>query len=700
MLRSSLPRKYVPEPPYRLRDLQVLAYQESLFNARQGHSRLNIVAPPGFGKSLVGITLGGHLLSRGLSRFDGVHRTFRGVIVIVPSKQIIPSFTKYMRVEVPGGVGRSPHQPYTLDLAESWAQEISLTNPESATSDEIEWFFGKNGGGILVMCSQMLLTHWDKFPKDLSQYMFHLDESHHAPKNATEIGKRRDEWQKRGALTLQTSATPWHTETGERIYEVGEPVVNISLCDLKDDGLVPAHFEFDRVMLKYEAKTIKEMLLQVEPTEELIDAYMAIAEFWVSQGEPVTVIRPPDKRHVEALMEVFERAGTTPLNATGDDFDPSELAADRDALRYKDLKYKVIIACRRFDEGTDHPLVANVYYIGAPGSVRLVIQLIGRAMRLKIAPDYPKEWRDKAGFTAFIPYGIEASSAYLDVHMQDVTMLAAYLADVDVGDHIISNFSSRLRRSFVHGTKRGQSDTDRVIKSKTINVLCGDDISKAEATAVLTNIKARVSRKRNEPLSEVSAAAVAKEILTIQDPAMRSRVACLCIDDWRSSPDESLREAADRFEAQINQIIEDVKDGEDLDGEIHRATLAVGDALKMVTKDFTRLHTVGVHKGLLAIMSRFTSLDAEEIATKLRRLCMSNPTKGEVVRAMSSYIKRERKYPNRQSGSCERDGLPGYTWAQIASNWAVFNLPADSLEDYGAMYMGAKRQAKRTQRRR
>ncbi len=697
MNRSQLPPRYRQKPPLTLRTLQVEMFNEVMLGLMQAHQRLTIVAPPGAGKTATSLTIIGHLLVKGVKQFDDKQRDFLGAVILTPTLQILHGFSVHDELEVPAGIWKQRHQSYLVDLKSFWAQE---SVEESATKEEIAAFFKNKEGGVIAMTYQMLHTHWASFPKDLSKYVLLLDEAHHAPLNKeTRLAERRDDWQKHGGVVLQTTATPWHTESGQRIYEEGDPGAFISLRDLRGSNLVPEEFEINRVMLPYVAKTLKALLLQDgEPSLELLEAYKTIAKFWVKQKKPITIIRPPDRKHVRALQRVFEEVGARVLDATGK-FDKSKLFKERTALLYKDLEYDVIIACRRFDEGTDHKMVSNVYYIGAPYSTRHVVQLFGRTFRLKvkIVPDYPEEWVNKASFTTFVPKGTAAvAEKYFEVHQEDAILLASYIGDIEVGNFAISNFASRLRESFVFGVKRDDGKRRTVFRKKIIEAMFGDDFSRPEAVAALQKIIFKVSRERDEPETKVDAEAVMEEVLNIGDPALRSRVVGVCVDEWRNNGSESMQQAADALEAFYEKQIADVGDGV-FDEEIHRAVLPLGDAIREIVKQFTHLHTMSINKGLITLLTKFTGADADTITTKLRRLAMSNPTRGEVVRAISSYINVERRYPTAKSGRCDHYGLPGYTFAQLAAKWSLFGLSTETLEEYGRFRMGVSGR-KRTRR--
>jgi superfamily II DNA or RNA helicase len=700
MRRSSLPSHYRPRPPITPRKLQVVSFQEIMLGAKQGHPRQTVVAPPGFGKSLLGLMFAGHLVRKGVSLFAGAHRPYRGALIVVPTLSLMPTFTTISEIVVPEeALAVEPRRSYKLDVASMWRQKIG-DNPRSATEDEIVSLFRQ--GGLAIITYQALHQIWGVVPKNLSQWILILDEAHHAPlahrsrEGWTAVARKRDLWQERGGTVLQASATPWHTESGHRIYDEAEPRSVTSIGDLRRAKLAPSSFEFHRIMLDIEAKTWKDMLLEGKPSAALVRAYGCIPEYWISQGRPVTVIRPPDRSHVAHIQRAFKAAGLPPeriLDATGEDFDGRKLARAREITSYAEREYDIIIACRRFDEGTDLPSVSNVYYIGAPSSVRLVVQLLGRTLRIKKLPDYPKQWKDKSAMTVFIPRNEASPAEWRQVHMEDATLLAAYISDVEVGDRIISHLATRLRESLVYGHEPGDAVGAR---SRIIGEICGDDVTKAEARAELTRMIARTARERNAvgaPMDEAGAKAVAEKILQVKRPGLRSAMITAFAENVEEHPEivEELRRA-------YEDIVESARADATLDDQIHAAHVTLREAFRRVAEKFSHLHKIRTDRGILHVISKFTGLDSDQIAIQIRRLCMTNPTRAEVVRAIHSHVRRKGTYPIRSSGSADKDGLPGYTWKTIADNWQSFGFDEDSLEDYGRMLLG--RGPSRTRRRR
>jgi hypothetical protein len=107
----------------------------------------------------------------------------------------------------------------------------------------------------------------------------------------------------------------------------------------------------------------------------------------------------------------------------------------------------VIIACARFDEGTDWALCSHVYRVGLPGSLRLILQQWGRAMRLKtgVIANYPVEHIDTASITFFIPQvGENLRDKFEEHHAEHHLLLACFMASWETGKEYV-NAEYRMR---------------------------------------------------------------------------------------------------------------------------------------------------------------------------------------------------------------------------------------------------------------
>src|SRR5690606_25965107 len=78
------------------------------------------------------------------------------------------------------------------------------------------------------------------------------------------------------------------------------------------------------------------------------------------------------------------------------------LASERTVTDIDGSQIDVIVACARFNEGTDWPLCSHVYHVGFPRSTRLTVQRWGRSFRSKsniVVHPHP----NTASITFFVP---------------------------------------------------------------------------------------------------------------------------------------------------------------------------------------------------------------------------------------------------------------------------------------------------------
>ena len=115
-----------------------------------------------------------------------------------------------------------------------------------------------------------------------------------------------------------------------------------------------------------------------ETNEIIVRAWMAKAA-----GRKSTLVFCVDLAHVSDLTAAFRRHGIDAKFVTGDT--PKRVRSERlDAFR--DLQYPVLLNCGVFTEGTDIPNIDCVILARPTKSRNLLVQMIGRGMRL-----YPKK---------------------------------------------------------------------------------------------------------------------------------------------------------------------------------------------------------------------------------------------------------------------------------------------------------------------
>jgi superfamily II DNA or RNA helicase len=291
--------------------------------------------------------------------------------------------------------------------------------------------------------------------EDLSHLLVVVDETHRCfvsddeeNKLGTQLGEIVNLIVERGGLSYRMSATPWREKTGS-IVPVFSPydVYNIgrTLGEQMRDGYAPK--------LKIEYKQLKQLKLNVNniftdkmkskiTSSNLRKIIPDIIEQWCSDGYPKGGIIIPaglSTKNAAILKELLEkvefpedvakirgRKSPNVLNAVGaNSGDANRIIDDiRNDTTENGQLFDICIACRRFDEGSDLPSISNLYIIGLPSIIRLILQRLGRAMRNKLDIEGYKDWfGDEFIETSKIVFFIPPSVSINDIGNQAARQL-------------------------------------------------------------------------------------------------------------------------------------------------------------------------------------------------------------------------------------------------------------------------------------
>lgn len=657
---------------------QADAYEWARHVLEQGYRCINIIGRMGCGKTTITTALGAALVEDGYKTEHG-RVEIKGVIVVAPLTQIVSGFASERKITIPPGV----RDGKVVDLEDQW-----LSNPNEHAFKEF-WEETKHAKPMVVMTYQAFYRRFMHCAQDLAGYVLVLDEAHHAPlaagKKNTSIGWHRDEWTRRGGIVIQTTATPWHTESGMMVYEKHDPVYNISNASLAERGIGPETFEVRRVELPYEAKTIKEWLFKGDVNiKALVKTYKdSLTAEWVRMRKPITLVRPPENVHIEPLTQAFKVEGAKVFDATGASIPKKEgekLKNERELTNYLKRQIDVLLASRRFDEGSDLPSLSTCFYLGSPTSIRHLLQVFGRTMhgnKEKIK-GYPKTYKKKSVLVLFVPkIDPELLDDYIHSHYRSIVTIAAYLADYEVAHEVRNDLDALLRASLVWNEKSAKK---RVKKDTLLQQFIWTTHEAAEAREVLFDITTKVAAERGEMMTSINRAAVARHISEIEDPNLRIRVFTTLGIQEHASASEILDRIVSTMKTVIQKSTEKDRDRQKAEDEVRKG---VDEIISEIADDWSGLTSVSVSKGMMRMISKLTGRNANKIASQIRKRCHPYPLSTEVARAVVRRINRLGSYPTASSKSTAKDGLPGYTWGQIAHNWNKFNLEGESLEHYG-----------------
>lgn len=269
------------------------------------------------------------------------------------------------------------------DLGHARSRERGTTSSKS-----IERFLcGPNG---VCVTTHSALVRVGEFSAD--QCVLILDEAHHGGEYR-KLGLFTKEFITKGGRVIHMTATAFRTDN-ERILSGDFVHEYRSMSRHMAEGYAPPTVETelssfvsldtpaDLFYGKVEIDTIGEHNI-----ESLARSMIAK---WKSTGKPKVIVRVPSSpsgamKTVAAICTAFKAVGARVVNASGaiNRAGLEETLRSERAREYKDSAIDVIVGCIRVSEGLDWPHCTDVYCVGVPTSMQLVIQLLGRAMRLK-----------------------------------------------------------------------------------------------------------------------------------------------------------------------------------------------------------------------------------------------------------------------------------------------------------------------------
>lgn len=617
-------------------------------------------APTGAGKSTVGTSV-----IDDLSRGD-----WNGVVVVVPMHTIRDSFMY-------NGAGSS-------DLFDP-----EIYNGEPSTKKRFAKWMRKHWQDrsfASVICRQSFVHV--SLPADLTGWVLVIDEAHGSTietgDDAPLMGMKRKEWVDRGGRLVVISATPYRGDA-LRVYDdtfvqVRRSIAEHSLPDVDGKRYAPKHFEIRAVGLTgYRVRTKDELYGEKAPRRITSAAIKKMVREWRRAGRPKTIIIVPAGESgswgyqvVEAFRreKVPYRGGDTAQvhNAVGtgkvfQDELMELLAHEREVTHIDQSKVDVIVACARFDEGTDWPPCSHVYHVGFPKTIRRTNQRWGRSFRSKteikghphpevaqicfFVPEFTKEMRDKMKVPAFER-----------LHLRMALLMAGHLEDHEAGQVLVSVIRD-------------------VVKMNTPLAPISMDLDEIETRLQPTDeemqavsVAFKYLRPDEEGLSlaEVDRVAERHEFDDRRKMLLRLRVAA-------AVKDPATKEAM--FEALHAACRKMFKKSKGTKGDKRKAS--VSSAIDLLPGAFNALfdeYVVREHAGLIAfdppmtksnwrMLARLTGREPKEIDRSMRRLVGVLHRTDNIMAGTVKYVEEHGKPPTDSSG----DATPyvGYetTWRSV-----------------------------------
>jgi superfamily II DNA or RNA helicase len=600
-----------------------------------GDPVFGLVSPTGSGKS----TVVRSLVARLEAESAVGRRGCRSVFVIVPQTHIQDSFLGCGSVKIEG------EKTYKTG-SQTWLPARSTTTARLSSvlrsKKRSMWFAATSCYKTLQNALELALS---RGKVDLTGRLLAVDEGHHAGVDATKLHQLTKQWVQYGGRVLLVTATPYRND-GKAVFQPEQPqyvrTIAEHALDTDHDGnrLVPSRMWMCAERLSgYKATTTKELNGASCPTGITGHATLSLTRRWEKDGKPKTVIIVPShksKSWALKLKTAFENRGARVLNAVGVGSEAKEalrstLITEGEVERFEDSTVDVILACKRFDEGTDWPLCSHIYVVGFPRSLPLTVQRWGRTFRPKHKISGHTHGED-AAIVFFCPDPTGLGGNAMQVHKQAALLTACHLHDFETAQHYTRRIGigrvvgdairSRYDLKFVQRVTGALKTTehDRALAKKAIQEIVGGE-----------------------------------EGLSVPEVARRLA-------------DKKLTGAG--YLAALGQLLEDVSEGDltkkearqlrySLDKALGKTQRKSSGTVRLISKELIEAFnevlenyddiTVKADQGILLMTGMFTGQTAKEIGEALRRCiwCMRvTPEKAtEIVRA---HFAQHQRRPTRR----------------------------------------------------
>jgi hypothetical protein len=335
---------------------------------------------------------------------------------------------------------------------------------------------------------------------DLRGRLLSVDEGHHAGKDATKLHQLIKQWVELGGRVLLVTATPYRTD-GKAVFQAEQPrhvrTIAEHALDTDHEGrsLVPSRMWMCAERLAgYKATSGKELNGTACPAGIGGRASLSLTRRWEKDGKPKTVIVVPQQKSRDwalRLQKAFEKRGARVLNAVGVGAETQQrlrevLETEGSVSEFGKSQVDVILACKRFDEGTDWPLCSHIYVVGFPRSLPLTVQRWGRTFRPKhkiTGHTHPED----ACIVFFCPDPTGLNGSAMQAHKQAALLTACHLHDFEtaqqytrrlgigrvVGDAIRSRYDLKFVQRVVGALKA--TEAERAVAKKAIQEIVGSE---------------------------------------------------------------------------------------------------------------------------------------------------------------------------------------------------------------------------------
>ena len=513
------------------------------------------------------------------------------------------------------------HLEHNFNIDKAVAREIGLGKAYTG--------FSNGAHQVMVTSHQALARRQPVF--SAKGNILIVDEGHHAGKK-TRLGQFIRQWVKDGGLVIYLTATPFRMD-GEMVLDGETQVWALADIDYIAQSTSPENLVFRSQQLQYKVDDLAQLL--GEDTNKILPQYDDLVPLWEDDGKPKALIILPrggSAIWARRLVLQFTKAGAKVFSSVGPKAKTKQDLADlleyeRGIKNYNDSKVDVIIACARFDEGTDWPWCSHIYSVGISRSARLLIQRWGRARRPKTIAWYPAEHKNRSVFTMLVPTATKKLwDEYKTHHMEQLVLMACYIAVAD----------SSLARTITSGLRK--------------------------PSPTLSHLKALLG-SAHEGCRKALAAQLALELQGKPTKAMN------ILEYWEKHGTETDKSAVLAFFILQMQGNEEQKEALEALVRMLKVSPALITSLKdkhVMSKEAVQLLTVmladlEIDVGPKGVVEQYMSAITGGEAKKIQQKVAKNGTAKDLVQVLRAFWSEHNKFPSNAS-----PGQPfGVTWNQI-----------------------------------
>lgn len=586
-----------------------------------------------------------------------VGRRFSHAVIAAPQQQIEQAFVHpdYKLVAFPGCSGVAAPD---IEVPEGLILGARTSKQLNSASRLIAYLRHHGPQDYALACTHAALNRLrpERVPDDLSDKALFLDEAHHA--SADGLSEIVSLWRERGGQLYFFTATPYRGD-GRPVALDGMRLYRRSLAEHMAEGFAPRHLESEIVALGHRGDQITAAQFTGEeapPASYFDELITAVCRRWTDDGQPKAIVRVPPMRGgsgglVARLIHALQSHGARVLDATGTGAEDKRrflnaLATEKTRF-HAESRYDAIVGIQRVMEGTDWPVCAAVYCVGMPGSLNTVVQLLGRAMRLK-GEDYPEQHKDRAQLVFFVPCGGGSALADLSIdHSRHALLTCCFLADHEVGQEWIV-----LRQ--VH---RGIEDA---LGPREQNPAAADAENEANAP-LAPEVRSEV---------ELALASAREQIISEDREPTLGEVVRQAMQARRDLPEVAIKQVA--AEILAAQPEEGTNVGEAIRQEIARrlrihpeVKKAMEEAFAVVLEEFrdVTLRESVVLESMGRQIHGITGGQMREFVQRLRKVAPSPLTEEQILAWADAHHKVSNEWPKVQSGAVSE--APEENWGSL-----------------------------------